>query len=161
MMTYINRPQYHLGNLDHFICLISEARPLPHWIHLNKRSKKFDKKAASPLHMDGSIILARLCQCAPHLMHASLGQSESTTQMTYRLIEPFLHRVPILYNGLPLPPLKIAPSNGRSGPHLIHGSLGPHKCISQQHLDQFSHFCRAHNHDRLTDRQTDHIIVHL
>jgi len=39
----------------------------------NKRSKKFDKKAASPPQMDGSIIFARWCQCAPHITLASLG----------------------------------------------------------------------------------------
>jgi len=39
----------------------------------NKWSKQFDKKTASPLYMDGSIVFARWRQCAPHLTHASMG----------------------------------------------------------------------------------------
>ena len=66
----------------------------------------------------------------PHLTHDFLGPSKPTTQMPSRSVQPFLHMspqsVPILYNGMPLsPPLKIPPSRGGFGPHLIHGSLGP------------------------------------
>jgi len=47
-----------------------------------------------------------------------------------------LHRrpqgVPILYNGTPLSHLKITPSHGGSGPHLIHGSLGPSESSTQR-----------------------------
>ena len=32
------------------------------------------QKAASPPHMDGSVVFATWCQCALHLIHASLGQ---------------------------------------------------------------------------------------
>ena len=32
---------------------------------INKWSKQLDKKAASPLHMDGSVVFARWRQCAP------------------------------------------------------------------------------------------------
>jgi len=85
----------------------------------------------------------------PHLVHASLRPSESITQTTSQSVQPFLHRswqsvailysgpplpshlklpflwrVPVLYIGTPLPTLKIAPSYGGSGPHLIRCSLG-------------------------------------
>ena len=61
-------------------------------------------------------------------------------------------------------PLKIVPTHGGSGPHLmhgskphlIHGSLAHPNPQPKRHLDRFSHFCMAHNCDRLTDRQTDH-----
>ena len=40
-------------------------------------------------------------------------------------------------------------------PHLMPpwAHLSPHP---KRHLDRFSRFCRAHNRDRQTDRQTDH-----
>jgi len=78
----------------------------------------------------------------------------------------FLHRspqsVPILYNGpslspskFPLPmgdmnngppfsPLKISPSHGGCGPHLIHGSLGQPKSSTQMVSPLVQPFCRAH-----------------
>ena len=44
----------------------------------NKWSKWYDKKAASPPpHADGSVVFARVRQCAPHLTHASLDPPES------------------------------------------------------------------------------------
>jgi len=39
---------------------------------------------------------------------------------------------------------KIATSHGGSGPHLIHGSLGPPDSSTQAACYRFSHFCRAH-----------------
>jgi len=44
----------------------------------------------------------------------------------------------------------------RSGPHLIHGSLGPPKAAPNSNNDQFSHFCRAHERDQQTYRKWDH-----
>jgi len=42
--------------------------------------------------------------------------------------------------------------------HLIHGYLGPWESAPypKQHLDLFSHFCRAHKRDQQTDTQTYH-----
>ena len=51
------------------------------------------QQAASPPHMDGSMILARLRQCAPHLIHVSFGLPESKSQTAFRLVQPFLHTV--------------------------------------------------------------------
>ena len=49
----------------------------------------------------------------PHLFHDSLRQTEPTIQTASGSVWLFLHRwpqsVPILYNGTPIPPLKIAP----------------------------------------------------
>jgi len=54
-----------------------------------------------------------LSTSGPHLTHDSYGPSESTTQTA---VQPFLHRwlqsVPVLYNGMPLSRLKIAPTMG-------------------------------------------------
>jgi len=41
-------------------------------------------------------------------------------------------------------PLKIVPSHGGSGPHLIHSFLCPPESSTQTHLDRFIRFCRAH-----------------
>jgi len=53
--------------------------------------QSFDKKAALPLHMDGSMVITRWCKCASHLIHASLGPPKSTTQTASRSVQPFLH----------------------------------------------------------------------
>jgi len=57
----------------------------------------------------------------------SFDPPESTNQTENRSVQPLLHssrqKVPILNNERPCP-LKIAPSRGGSGPHLIHDSLG-------------------------------------
>jgi len=104
-------------------------------------------KAVLPPHTD--------CQCTPHLMHASLGPPDSTHQMPSRLVQSFLHssekRVPILYNSRPFSP-KTAHSHAGSGPHLIHGSLGLPKSISQMTSWSVQPFLQAHNRDRETDR---------
>ena len=36
--------------------------------------------------------------------------------------------------------------------HLVHGSLGQPESTTKRHLDRFSHFCRAHDCNRLRDR---------
>jgi len=52
----------------------------------------------------------------PHIIHDALGPPKPTTEMASRLVQPFStydRSVPILYNGLPLPPpLKVAHSHG-------------------------------------------------
>jgi len=57
-------------------------------------------------------------------------------------------------------PLKTASSQGGSGPRLTHGFIGPAESILQTASQSVHRFCRAHDHDRLTDRltgrQTDH-----
>jgi len=47
-------------------------------------------------------------------------------------------------------PLKIAASHGASGPHLIHGYLGPPESTTRFWR------CQSHDCDRQTDRRTDH-----
>jgi len=60
-----------------------------------------------------------------HVTRDAFGSCESTTQTAPRSVQPYLHRwsrsVSILYNGLPVFPLRML----ASGPHLIRGSLGP------------------------------------
>jgi len=53
--------------------------------------KVISHKAASRLHMDGSIVFASLRQCVPSrkLNNASLVPSESTCQTTSRSVQPF------------------------------------------------------------------------
>ena len=75
---------------------------------------------AGPLNMEGSIVFARLRQCASHVTRTYLGSPESTTQTVSRSVHPFLDssrlRVAILYNGSPLPPIKIVPFHEASEP---------------------------------------------
>jgi len=69
-----------------------------------------------------------------HLIDTSLGTSKSKSQTASRSVQPFLHSsrqtVPILYNGRPFPQ-KLPLPTGRSGPHLIHDSLGPSEPTTQ------------------------------
>jgi len=70
-----------------------------------------------------------------HLTRGSLGPPESSTQTASWSVQPFLHRrpqrIPILYNGTPLPPSKLPLPIRDLDPHLIHGSLGPLESSTQ------------------------------
>jgi len=107
--------------------------------HINAAKKEecqTQQVAASPRHMDGSIVFARLRQCAPPLKTCFLGPPESKFQTASRLVQLFFlyssrHRVAILDNGPPFSPLKLPLPTGRSGPHLIHGSFGPPESSTQ------------------------------
>jgi len=120
----------------------------------NKRSELFNKKAASPTHMDGSIVFDRWRQCAPPPNTRFLGPTQVPTpngmhiDRLSHLLDSLRHTVPVLYNRPPLPTLKIAPSHRRSGPpntmvHWTHRS--PH---AKQYLHRFRRFCRSHDRDR-------------
>jgi len=70
-----------------------------------------------------------------HLIHASIGPLESSTQTVSQSIQPFLHSswqsVPILYNELPFP-LKIAASHGGIWTsYNMHDFLGPSEPTTQ------------------------------
>ena len=113
-------------------------------------------KATLPPHMDNSVVFAKLRQCAPKSNTCFLGPTwdhipNKISISSAIFLHSSWHRVPILYNG-PLFPSKLPLHMGRSGPHLIHGSLGPSESQLKLYLDQFSCFCRAHD----SDRQTDH-----
>jgi len=115
--------------------------------------------ATSPPHMYDSVVLARLRQCAPHLINVLPPgvQIPNGISIASRSLQPFLHsspqNVPIVHNGRLSPPLKIVPSHmGR--PHLSHGSLVHRNPQPTRHLDLFSFSYRAHYCDRQTDRQT-------
>jgi len=58
----------------------------------------------------------------PHLIHASLDPPNSTSHMTSRSVQPFLHRwlqkVPLIYNDRPFPP-KLPLPTGESGPWFL------------------------------------------
>jgi len=62
------------------------------------------------------------------------------------------HRLSLYFTMRCPSPLKIAPSHGGSGPHLIHGSLGPPESSTQMASRSVQPFCRAHKCDRPTDR---------
>jgi len=116
--------------------------------------------AASPPHTAYSVVFARLRQCAPPAPYetCSLGPPESIPQTESRSVQQFLHsswqKVPILYNGPPLSPSKLPLRMVVSGPHLIHGFFGPPESKTQTASRSVQPYCRAHDRDRPTDRQT-------
>jgi len=57
--------------------------------------------------------------------HACLGPLHSASQTASRSVQPFLHRVPILYNKSPFSPPKLPIHNGDRDLHLIDDSLRP------------------------------------
>jgi len=89
--------------------------------------------------MNGSVVFARLCQCAPHLMYASLCPSESTTQTASPSFQPFLHSLQQSVVGHAQPArechvlsLKIAPLHRVIlDPHLIRDFLDPPESSTQ------------------------------
>ena len=108
--------------------------------------------------MDGSIVFARWCQCAP-------------ASNTYFLRPTWVHN----WNGILIGSVIFAQLTAE-GPYtlqwaapfslktvLTHGGYGPtcNTCFlrpihsaCKQHLDRFSHFCRVHDRDWLTDHTT-------
>jgi len=84
--------------------------------------------------MDGSIVFARLHQCASHVTHASFSPSPHSTIYTASLsVQPFLHSSGQCHQACPGTSffIKITPSHGVLDPHLIHGSLSPPKPTTQ------------------------------
>jgi len=59
---------------------------------------------------------------------------------------------------VPSSPSKL-PFPGGSGPDLIYGSLARLSRQRKQHLDRFSHSCRAHDRERATDHTTPSVII--
>jgi len=103
------------------------------------------QQAASPPHMDGSVVVARWRQCAPHLIHvhASFGPVESKPQTASWSLQPFLHSALWTCSGMFFPlklPLRMGiwtPSNN--------AFLGPPECITQttsQSVQPFLHRSR-------------------
>jgi len=89
----------------------------------------------------------------PHLIHASMD----LTQMASQSVQLFLHssrqRIPILYSGLPLFTLKIAPLHGGPGPYIICGSLGPLKSVTRTASRSVQPFLQG-SQSWQTDQQT-------
>ena len=72
------------------------------------------------------MVFARLRQCACHLIHTSLGPTESTTQTASQSVQPYLHRSSRVSSGMPrhvLFPNNCPLALGDLDLHLIHGSL--------------------------------------
>jgi len=92
-------------------------------------------KAALLPHTDGSNVFAMWRQCAPHLIHGSLGFTRfiipnciliGTAVFAQLTAEsPYTSQWTVLF------PFKNDPSRGESGPHLIHGFLDPPESTSQ------------------------------
>jgi len=59
-----------------------------------------------------------------------------------------------------LPPSKLPLPMGKFIPHVIQGTLDPPSPQPKWHLHRFSRFCRAHQCDWQTDRQTDRLTNH-
>jgi len=107
-------------------------------------------KAASLLQTDGSVVFARLRQCALPWRHIG-----TTWQIRLNLcfLRPTWVHNP---NGKLIGSAIFVPSRRGCGPHLIHGFLGPPQSSTQmasRSVEQF--FCRAHYCDWQTDLQTD------
>ena len=81
----------------------------------------------------------------PHIMHTSFGPPESITQMASQLFSHFCtdhSRVAILYNGPPLPPLKLPLPMGDLDPDITNDFLGPSEPTTQMASRLVEHrFC--------------------
>jgi len=98
-------------------------------------------------HTDGSDVFARWRQCA--------HPSSTLPNIIYTMSVLPTAKISTVRHVWACPRLaSFRPQNYPfavgSEPHLIQDSLGPPKSTSQKHLNQFSHFCRAHSCDRHT-----------
>jgi len=111
------------------------------------------------MHMDGSIVFARWHQCAPHLIHGSFGPPKSRVYNPNSISTGSAVLAPLMTDGhcTAATSPRNYPSNGGSGPHLKHGSLGHPSPYAKWHLD-LDWFRRSAIFARLaimTDRQRD------
>ena len=115
------------------------------------------QQAASPPHMNGSMVFARWRQCVPEI-HASLGPFECISKNGMSIDSAVLTQLTAvsrytLQRAVPFP-LKITPSHGGSEPPSITWFLWPTRVISIGSA-VFAWLTTV------TDRPTDHAILSL
>jgi len=97
--------------------------------------------------MDGSVVFARWCQCAPHLIHASLTHPSPNHKWHLNRFNCFCtHSRELLYfiTGRLLSPLKLPlPMRRSEPPSKTFACVHPNPQL-KQHLDRFSRFFTAH-----------------
>jgi len=96
-----------------------------------------------------------------HVIHDALGTCEPTTRMAPRSVSAVFAQMTAEspYTGLPVSPSKFFPPMLASGPHVIHGSLGPPPSGTQMATWSFQPFLQGSlvwHTDRATDRPTNH-----
>jgi len=107
-------------------------------------------KVVLPAHMDGSIVFARWCQCAPSSNAWFLGPTG--VHIPYGILigsAVFAQLIADCRGSLHM---------GDLDPNLIHASLAPPDSTSQMASRWLIHFCRANNCDRQTNRQISYSV---
>jgi len=93
------------------------------------------KKATLPPHMDGSIIFSRWCQCAPHLIHASLAHPSAHPKQYLdqfsRFCTAHCREAPILHNGPIVSPQNCPFPWRHPDSNLLGGSFGTHESTTK------------------------------
>jgi len=114
------------------------------------------REATLQPHMDGSVVFARWRQCALHLIHCTRVHIPNSISVSSAVFAQLTAESPCTWQWtVPFPP-QITTLHGGSGRigYMVpcaHSSPQP-----KRHLDWFSRFCRAHDSDGQTYRQTDH-----
>ena len=116
----------------------------------NKRPKNFYNRSH---HRGGVFTREKFMWHRPDGSNA-VGSSRFADAVTEFLLHTRQQWIAMHFNGLENH--KNAPYPEGSEPNLRHGSLGPTSLPSNRHLEWFSHFCKAHERDQQTDRQTDY-----
>jgi len=122
--------------------------------------KSIRQKDPSRPHMDGSVVFRQVApMCSPSNTWLSLIHPSPYFKRHPDRFSRFLHssrQSPYLQRAA-TPQKKIATSHGGFEPHLIHGSSSPPRVHNANGKSiRSAVFCRAHDRDRPTDRQTDH-----
>jgi len=97
----------------------------------------------------------RKCKCRfPNELHLCIANTKSFLSVHRATVsmQPLLHSSQLQRFPMGPTPLKLAPSHGVSGPHLIRGSFGSPSQHPKWHLDRFSRFAGL---TKVTNRQTD------
>jgi len=118
---------------------------------------KVNKNAASPPHMDGSVVFTKLRQCAPHtcfLGPTSLSISNDIS-IGSGVFAQLTADNPCTLQWAAISPLKFPVRVGNLDPP-PNASLGTPEPITQTASRLVESFSRAHDLDRQTDRLTDY-----
>ena len=116
-------------------------------------------QAASPPHMAGSIVFASWRQCAPHVIHVMLPwptrlHIPNDTSIGSAAFAQLRAKSSYILQWAAPSPSKLPRRKGDLNLHQIHGSLGPPESILQTASRSVQPFCRAHDRDKSTERQT-------
>jgi len=130
---------HHLVNTIELVLSSAHPTPQPKWQINQLQLFLHSSQQKVPIFYNGMPRFPKIApSCGvsgPHLIYASLGQSDPTTQTASPSVQPLLHRYYRVYlyftMGRPFPLKLPLPVGDLDHPHLICGSVGPPESSTQ------------------------------